>query len=423
MQSLSGKKLLVLAGNYVHVKIVKAAQALGVYTIVTDYLPPEKSPAKLVADEYWMLSTGDIDAVVEKCREQHVDGVITFCIDTVQFHYLRICERLGVPCYGTQHQFNVMTNKRLFKDFCTSNGVDVIPEYSIDDVENDNVVYPVLVKPTDSRGSRGQTVCMNKESIQNAIKFASEESKDGGYLIERYMSKAHDMGFAYIVINKQPYLLKISDRILGDKQYKLDRQQIASILPSSYTKEYVDNIEQNVIKMIKALKIVFGVVFLQGFYEDGRVYMYDPGLRFPGSDFDIVLKEATGFDSMTSFVYFALTGDNTSQFGNPIRAYNYNGKVCLIMAIAIRAGKICTITGMESISQKKEVYSAELWHHVGDVIENTGDVRQRAAEFCCMLPNRKAIPEFIQYVYNTLSILDENGKDMIISKLDINKDY
>ena len=74
MMGFQGKKLLVLAGNNVHEKVVKAAQSLGVYTIVTDYLPPEQSPAKLIADEYWMLSTGDIDAVVEKCRKEKVDG-------------------------------------------------------------------------------------------------------------------------------------------------------------------------------------------------------------------------------------------------------------------------------------------------------------------------------------------------------------
>ena len=183
------------------------------------------------------------------------------------------------------------------------------------------------------------------------------------------------------------------------------------------------NIEPNVFNMIKALGVNFGVVFLQGFYENGRIYMYDPGLRFPGSDFDIVLKEATGFDSMTSFVHFALTGDVSSMCGNPIKAYNYNGQICLIMTVAIRAGKISSITGMDKISSKEYVYSAELWHNIGDVIESTGDVRQRAAEFCCLLPNRKAIPEFIKYVYNTLSITDENGKDMIISKLDTNKEY
>ena len=87
-----------------------------------------------------MLSTGDTDAVVEKCRQEKVDGVLTFCIDTVQFHYLEICEKLGVPCYGTRRQFEVMTNKRLFKDYCKAHGVGTIPEYTLDDIDAREII-------------------------------------------------------------------------------------------------------------------------------------------------------------------------------------------------------------------------------------------------------------------------------------------
>ena len=423
MNSFQGKKLLVLAGNNVHEKVVKAAKSLGVYTIVTDYLPPENSPAKLIADEYWMLSTGDIDAVVEKCREEKVDGVLSFCIDTVQFHYQAICEKLGVPCYGTKTQFEIMTNKRLFKDFCKTHGVGVIPEYSLEDIEKDSVTYPVLIKPTDSRGSRGQTICYAKEEIASAIAFAKKESKDGGFLIERYMQGQgiQDMSFAYIVIGGTPFLLKIGDRYLGAKEDGLDKQQMATVLPSHYAEEYRMSIEPNVIRMIKSLGMQFGPIFMQGFYEKGQVYMYDPGLRFPGSDFDVVLKEATGFDSMTSFVKFALSGDVNSVQGNPNAVYDYGGNCCLIMSVSVRPGTIRIISGMDEIEKYSGVFSASLWHHEGETICATGDVRQRVAEFCCLLPDKDAVVAFIAFVYNTLRIEDEYGNDMIVSKIEFKK--
>lgn len=416
MESVKGKKLLVMAGNYVHTKIVEAAKEQGAYTIVTDYLSPEESPAKLVADEYWNLSTGDLDAVVAKCREEHVDGVLNFCIDTIQGQYIDICNKLGVPCYGTKEQLDIMTNKRKFKNFCQQHGVDVVPEYTLNDLESNVVKYPVLVKPTDNRGSIGQTLCYNKADVMKAIEVARTSSKDGGFLIERYMKGLQDMGLAYIVIDGNPYLLKISDRFTGRKEDGYDRQHIASILPSRYAHDYVEKVEPNVVTMIKDLGIKFGVAFLQGFYEDGHVYMYDPGLRFPGSDFDIVLKQATGFDSMSSFVHFALTGDVKSCFGNPVDAYKFNDKCCFILSVAVRAGKIASIKGMDEISKHDGVFSSALWHHEGDVVYASGDVKQRAAEFCCLFPNRHSIMDFVSYVYKTLKITDENGEDMIMSK-------
>jgi len=418
MKDLKGKKLLILAGADVHTKVVKAAKELGVYTIVTDYLSPEDAPAKLVADEYWMINITETDAIVEKCREEHVDGVLAFCIDPAQIPYQRVCEKLGVPCYGTKEQFDILTNKRLFKDFCSAHGVDVIPEYSMEDIDNGNVIYPVLVKPTDSRGSRGQTVCYNKDEMPKAIKIAQEESKDGGFLIERYMLGKQDMSFAYIVINGKPYLLKIGDRLLGKVEDNLERQQIATILPSTHANQYCEDVEPNVIKMIQSLGVKFGAVFLQGFWENGRVYMYDPGMRFPGSDFDVVMKNTTGFDNMKSFVYFALTGDINSRFGDPNKAYLLGGNICLILSVSVKAGKIAVFDGLEKIALCPEVLSASYRHHVGDIIVASGDVQQRAAEFVVKLSDREAVKAFLNYVYETLQIKDEEGNDMIISRIE-----
>ena len=415
-KDLYGKKLLILAGADVHVKVVNAAKELGIYTIVTDYLQPENSPAKQVADEYWMLNITEVDAIVEKCHKEKVDGVLAFCIDPAQIPYQQICEKLGVPCYGTKEQFEILTNKRLFKDYCIAHGVEVIPEYSISDVENNQVIYPVLVKPSESRGSRGQTVCHSKEEIQAAIKIASSESKDGKFLIERYMLGKQDMSFSYIVINGTPHLLKIGDRYLGEVKDNLERQHIATILPSINAEEYRQKVEPNVIKMIKSLGITFGAVFLQGFWENGHVYMYDPGMRFPGGDFDIVLKQTTGFDNMKSFVRFALTGDVNSQQGNPIEAYKLNGSICLILSIAAKPGKIAIFSGMDKVASNAHVYSASQRYHVGETIPASGDIQQRVAEFVVNLPDRTSVQEFLAFVYENIKILDTEGNDMIISK-------
>lgn len=415
-KELYGKKLLILAGADVHIKIVKAAKELGVYTIVTDYLDPNDSPAKQIADEYWMLNITDVEAIVKKCQEEQVDGVLTFCIDPAQIPYQQICEKLKVPCYGTKEQFEILTNKKLFKDYCRKHGVDVVPEYTLSDIENRKVDFPVLVKPSESRGSRGQKVCYNYEEIQSAIEIAQIESNDGNFLVERYMLGKQDMSFSYIIINSVPYLLKIGDRYLGKIEDNLDRQHIATILPSLNAEYYRKEVEPKIIKMIQSLGITFGAIFLQGFWDEGRVYMYDPGMRFPGGDFDIVLKQATGFDNMKSFVRFALTGDINSQQGNPIDAYKLEGHNCLILSVTSRPGKIAVFTGIDKIISNKHVFSVCQRYKVGEIVPNSGDIKQRVAEFVAYLPDRSSIVEFLSFVYSNLKIIDDNGNDMIVSK-------
>ena len=57
------KKLLMLGTSYGTGLMLDYAKSQGVHTIVTDYLEPEHSPGKLIADEYWMINTGDLDAL------------------------------------------------------------------------------------------------------------------------------------------------------------------------------------------------------------------------------------------------------------------------------------------------------------------------------------------------------------------------
>ena len=73
------KKLLILGGTAQQIKLVEAAKKMGVYTIVTDYLVD--SPAKKVADEAWMLNIKDVDQIVERCKQEQVNGVICGYID------------------------------------------------------------------------------------------------------------------------------------------------------------------------------------------------------------------------------------------------------------------------------------------------------------------------------------------------------
>lgn len=420
---LNGKKLLIIAGADVHCKLVNAAKELGVYTIVTDYLPIEKAPAKKLADEYWMIDITNVDSIVKKCKEKKIDGVIAFCIDPAQLPYQQICEKLKLPCYGTKQQFCIMTNKRLFKDFCLRNGVSVIPEYTTDDIINKKVEFPILVKPNITRGSRGQTICNDYYEIDEAIKLAKSESSDSKYLVERYMGDNDDMSLSYMIIEGEPYLLKLGDRILGNTEDNLDRQQIATILPSRYANEYVKFVEPRVKNMIRKLGLRFGAVFLQGFWNKNmnELYMYDPGLRFPGGDYDIVLRHATKFDNSKAFVEFALTNNEKSCYGNPNNAYRLNGGICLIISIACKPGIITTFKGFDTIKNNPCVFSATQRYKIGDVIPSSGDIRQRVAEFVAYFPSREDVKNFIIYIYDTLEILDQSGKDMIVSKLNINK--
>lgn len=423
--SVKGKKLLILAGASVHCKLVKAARELGVFTIVTDNLDCQHSPAKSLADEYWNIDIYDTERIINMCRESKVDGVLNYCIDPAQLPYQVICSELGFPCYGSKEQFDIMTNKKKFRAYCKSNGLDVVPEYTLNEIKCNDDVFPVLVKPSESRGSRGQSVCENIYELIQGIEVAKKESIDGKYIIEKYMLGKRDLSLAYIIINSKPFLLKIGDRYLGLKQDNLERQQICTIMPSASLLGYEEVVEPAVKNFISSLGIEFGPFFLQGFIDDNKLLFYDPGLRFPGSDFDMVIEHATGFSAAKTLILFSLTGDKSSCFGNPVNAYSISGGICFIISIAVRPGRIKTIEISSEIANDQRVLSIEQRAYSGDVVPSSGDIRQRAIEICALIPQIEELKDFVEFIYDNITIIDDNNESMLVSRVyrDINIEY
>ena len=411
----TGEKLLILAGAGTHVKVVKAAKELGLYTIVTDYLA--SSPAKLIADESWMYSITDVDAIVQRCRETGINGVLNFCIDPAQWPYYEICKKLNLPCCVTKEQLEVMTSKIRFKAFCKSHGVDVIPEYSLSDVEHGNAEYPLFVKPAVSRGSRGQFICSTKEETFRAFEAAAAESSDGKVICEKFMGGKQDIGSAWFVINGKPFLVKLGDRILGKQEDHLANQVMCTRLPSSSAEKIWNNCSNRIKAMIASLGIQFGPVFMQGFIDGNTVRFYDPALRMPGGDYDLILKKVTGFDTVKTMIRFALTGDTSAQYGDPENGFLLNGGTALLFTFSVRPGKIVSVTGMKELLDHPYVVYGRQIISVGTVIPDSGDIKQRVAAIGAFLPKNCNVSEFVEEVYEKYHVYDENHEDMIVSKV------
>ena len=107
------KKILILAGAYQHCKLVKAARELGLFTIVTDNIP--NSPAKLIADQALDIDVFDVEGIVEFCRREKVDAVLSTHLEASQRTYQKVCETLNLPCYCNEMQSQIMTDKEKFK--------------------------------------------------------------------------------------------------------------------------------------------------------------------------------------------------------------------------------------------------------------------------------------------------------------------
>ena len=417
MGSITGKKILILGGANLHCKLVRAAKEMGLYTIVTDYL--DDSPAKRIADKSYKLNITDVDGIVEMCRKEGVDAVISTHLDPCQRPYYEICHRLGVPCYiNSYEQVFALTDKDAFKACCIKNGVDIIPTYDISKTEE--IEYPVLVKPVHSRGSRGQSVCYNLDDVKKALPFAQSESGNGKAIIEKYMGNKGDFTMTYIFVDGVPYMTKTSDRYLGDIELGLEKVGIGTLSPSYYTDMYISNVQARLLGMLKDLNIKNGPVFMQGFIDGDTVRFYDPGYRFPGSEYDTMFEQIWDIDIMKLMVEFAITGKmNNRYFKLTNEMERLNGKYVITLWPTVREGTVSEIQGVDIISEFPEVIGYTFRHEIGETIPFSRDVNQRFCEFDIIADSITNLKQVISKIQEVFHVIDAEGKDMLIGQLNV----
>jgi len=421
--SLKGKRLLILGGSRISCEIIRHARALGITTGVTDWYALEASPAKQMADEAYFVSTSDIDAMVRLIREQHFDGVITGFTDSVLPYYAQICEKAGLPAYGTREQFEIFIDKEKYKKLMREFDVPTIPEYSVDpdrfEETTADIVYPVIVKPTDGSGSRGITVCSDSTELKAAITFASESSKAREFVVEQYIDKAEATVF-WLFVDGQYYMI-----LLGNRHVK-HNQEGELPLPAGYTYPaavqpgFLADTAPRMEAMFRSVGIRNGMMFMQCKIVDGVCTVYDIGYRLTGSLEYINLKSVCGYDPLDMMIRFALTGD----MGEPEIAEKADpylgGKYAYNVSLLCRPGKIAKITGLDAIRELPGVIDVVVAHPEGDTITQAmkGRLAQITVRILGKADSIEGMKREMLEIQRLAHVISDTGEEMILPGLE-----
>ena len=312
-----------------------------------------------------------------------------------------------------------MTDKHAFKKMCEENNVDIIDEFTEADIKGNKVEFPVFVKPVDSRGSRGQAVCYTMKELLSAIEVAKEESSNGDVLIEKYIKGSQEFHVTYFFVDGEPYLLRTSDNYCGSEEMHMEKVVSCAVMPSRYTSQYIEKAHPNVVKMFKNLGIKNGPIFMQGFEDNGVFRFFDPGLRFPGVDYELVFKKVFNVDLMKAMIQIALTGKTDVVI--PKDAAFIKGGRASVLYLTIRACTISHLDGEKEVNKNKHVISYLPRCKEGEKIDWAYNVNQRLGEVDLLCANTVELINTINFVNSTLIATDEKGEDAIFARFDTNR--
>lgn len=406
------EKILILGGKPIgSCEITECANKYA-HTIVTDYLPKEESAAKKISNDYWNISTADIENLKEKCIEENVTAILTGVHEFNICKKIELCNTLGLSQYCTREQWDFCEDKQKFKELCAKNGIDIAKTY---DINQETIDYPVIVKPVDSSGSRGFSICNNKAELLKGVDFALQFSESKRVLIEEYM-QCEACIIHYTAIEGEIIFSGMSDK---HSQRLEDGASVMAlqIFPSESEERYLKDINEKAISMFKGLGIKNGPIWIEVFNDitKGRFVFNEMGYRFGGSMTNYPVKFFYGIDQMELMVANALGRKGECDVPKSFKPAAQ--KYC-ILPLHLRAGVIATISGIEEIKKAPGIEQVILVHHEGDVIENWGTAQQ---VFCYLHISFNSVIELLERIeafVGNVSVSDEQGNNLLFCLYD-----
>ena len=292
------KKILILGGSYAQLPFIKEAKARNYYIILIDYL--ENNPGQEFADEYFSLSTTDLEGVLELAEKIKPDYIYSYASDPAAITVAYVSEQLHLHGNSLQ-SVKILSEKDLFRNLLIENGFNCpkvlsLSERNLNSPLIEDLEYPVIVKPTDSSGSKGVTKVDSFNNLDSAMEYALTFSRNRRVIIEEFidneLADIHGDGF---VIDGKLEFISLGDHIYSGEANPFN--PTGTKWPSKVKIETIKRIESDLFKIIELTGFKNGPINIEArINHKGIPYVMEIGPRNGGHFVPQAIMYATGFD-------------------------------------------------------------------------------------------------------------------------------
>lgn len=359
------KKLMLLGGLRYLIPVIEAAHKLGIYVITCDYLPD--NIAHKYSDEYCNVSIVDKEAVLKIAQEKQIDGIMSFAVDPGVITAAYVQEQMGLPAFGPYESVCILQNKDRFRQFLTDHGFNVPKAKGFSSVEEalsglNGFEWPLIVKPTDSAGSKGVKKVESIEYLEDALRYAFEYSHSHRVIVEEFIEKQGCSSDSdCFSVDGELKFVSFSAQYF-DENAQNPYTPAAYSWPSTMTKEQEAELTSELQRLLSLLKMktsVYNVETRVG--TNGKTYIMEVSPRGGGNRLSEMVRFATGIDLITNAVRAAI-GDAVIK----LEQKTYEGHWAEIILHADCDGIFKDLTISDKL--KANIVEEDLWVKKGENI-------------------------------------------------------
>ena len=309
---MSRQKILLLGGSAQQVVAIETAKRMGYHTVLCDYLPD--NPGQYVADKYYNVSTTDVEAVYDVARKEGVSGILAYASDPAALPAAIVSERLGLPTNPSK-SVEILGVKHLWRNFLQNNGFacpgnfTIHPDTPLVEIMSkiQSLRFPVVIKPTDSSGSKGVTVLNNLSEIEKAIDIADSYSRNKVLIVEEFISNAfHSVIGGDIFVQDGHIVLFGEMSCIRDDAWG-GLIPIGERRPSGLSRRQMDKLHAELQRLVAMLDMRFGELNIEVLLDNNDdVHFLELGPRAGGNMIPIQLSDAFGVDLVRANISAAM---------------------------------------------------------------------------------------------------------------------
>lgn len=307
------KRILILGAGEAQENLVNASKELGYYTIVCD--KRGNRPAEKMADLYYREDYMDRDVILTIAKAEHIDGVISNS-EPAMINVSFLVDQLGFPG-NSMSSVSRLLSKNSFRKLQQECGIFAPKSFETKNLDESmrrarDLHFPIIVKPSESSGSRGATRIdtFDESEIKKAFTTCKAFSRNDYVTIEEYVQMS-----SLDVYNADVFV--VNGDILWDGWYggkrstQLPMVPMTKVLPPIIPLEMKERIEHEVNIVLKASGVSLGEFNVETYVTDrGDIFIIEINPRQAGDDIPVLIHEHTGID-LTKLLVSLTVGDDT----------------------------------------------------------------------------------------------------------------
>lgn len=296
-------KLAIIGANEFQNRLILKAKDLGIETHVFAW--EEGAIGKKNSDFFYPISIVEKEKILEKCKEIKIDGICSIASDLAMPTVNYIAKTLNLV--GNSIKCTEITTNKYKMRKALSNNKILCPFFklirSLNDIQNENFKFPLIIKPTDRSGSRGIYKVEKIEDLEKAILNAQKESLTSEVILEEFIN-GEEYSVESISQNGIHKILQITKKYTTGAPHFIETGHEE---PANLEDKIIKKIEEVVIKSLQALEIENGASHTELKIYQEEIKIIEIGARmggdFIGSD---LVELSTGIDFLKYVIEVSL---------------------------------------------------------------------------------------------------------------------